>query len=205
VQRSATQLGRTETIELEHGRLLPPTLQVHVARIPLLSSGAETTPRSSDVDVDCQARLLGGAKVEVVALAQTAASLSADDYDERITKRMSEAGGVPAIISARAISLAVRSLGALVAPFPIPVLERLEHHYIGKYGLECCKRKLFRYRFVRSYTRHSGHGLARHALEHVDRPEGDLFPPLRRYALHDRRGDVPRACARQSCLNSDLG
>jgi maleate isomerase len=95
-------------------------LQVHVARISLLSSGAETTPRSSDVDVDYQARLLGGAKVEVVALAQTAASLSADDYDERITKRMSEAGGVPAIISARAISLAVRSLGALVAPLSDP-------------------------------------------------------------------------------------
>jgi maleate cis-trans isomerase len=76
----------------------------------------------------------------VVALAQTAASLSADDYDERITKPISEAAGVPAITSARAIGLAVRSLGAqrvaLVAPFPVPVLERLEHHYTTKYGLD---------------------------------------------------------------------
>ena len=75
-------------VEIEYGRLLPPTLQVHVARIPLLSRG------SDDIDVDYQARLLGSAKVEVVALAQTGATLSADDYDEQITKRMSEAAGV---------------------------------------------------------------------------------------------------------------
>ena len=76
----------------------------------------------------------------MVALAQTAASVSADDYDERVTKRMSDAAGVPAITSARAIGLAARALGArriaLVVPFPIPVLERLERHYTVKYGLE---------------------------------------------------------------------
>ena len=93
-------------VEMEYGRLLPPTLQVHVARIPLLNR------QSSDTDVDYQARLLGSAKVEVVALAQTGATLSPDDYDERITKRMSEAAGVPAVTSARAIGLAVRALGA---------------------------------------------------------------------------------------------
>jgi maleate cis-trans isomerase len=61
-------------VEIEYGRLLPMTLQVHVARIPLLSRG------SSDTDVDYQSRLLGTAKVEVVALAQTGATLSDDDY-----------------------------------------------------------------------------------------------------------------------------
>ena len=40
------------TVETEYGRLLPATLQVHVARIPLLSSGVEITPRSGDADVD---------------------------------------------------------------------------------------------------------------------------------------------------------
>jgi maleate cis-trans isomerase len=95
------------TIETEYGRLLPASLQAHVARIPLLSSGAEATPRSGDADVDYKARLLGHAEVEVVALMQTAASLSADDYDDRITKRMRDAAGVPAITSAKAIGLAV--------------------------------------------------------------------------------------------------
>jgi maleate cis-trans isomerase len=42
------------TVETEYGRLLPARLQVHIARIPLLSSGAETVPRSGDADVDYQ-------------------------------------------------------------------------------------------------------------------------------------------------------
>jgi maleate isomerase len=125
---SATMSSQTEfqiesLPEIEYSRLLPPALQVHVGRIPLLSSGAETTPRSGDADVDYQARLLGSAKVEVVALVQTGASLSSDDFDDRITKRMSKAAGMPAITSARAIGLAIRVLGArrvaLVTPFPI--------------------------------------------------------------------------------------
>ena len=91
-------------VEIEYSRVLPPTLQVHIARIPLLSTGVETTPRSGDADVDYQSRLLGDAKVEVVALAQTTASLSADDYDERVTRRINQAAGVPAITSARAMA-----------------------------------------------------------------------------------------------------
>ena len=88
------------TAEMEYGRL-PATLQADVARIPLLSSGAETTPRGGDADVDHQAGLLGDAKVAVVALAQTAASLPSDGFDDQIAKRMSEAAGAPAITSAR--------------------------------------------------------------------------------------------------------
>lgn len=165
-------------VETEYGRLLPATLQVHVARIPLLSSGAETTPRGGDADVDYQARLLGSAKVEVVALAQTAASLSTDDYDERVTKRMSEAAGVPAITSARAIGLAVRALGvrriALVAPFPIPVLERLERHYTGKYGLEVVASESFSGTDSVIYPT-LGQGMARDAIARTDRPEIEVF------------------------------
>jgi maleate isomerase len=166
------------TVETEYSGLLPATLQVHVARIPLLSSGAETTPRGGDADVEYQARLLGSAKVEVVALAQTAASLSADDYDERITKRMSEAAGVPAITSARAIGLAVRSLGArriaLVAPFPIPVLERLERHYTGKYGLEVVVSESFSGTDSVIYPT-LGQGLALDAIARTDRAEIEVF------------------------------
>lgn len=111
--------------------MLPPTLQVHVAGIPLLSRGCD------DTDVDYQAHLLGSANVEVVALAQTGATLSADHYDERIAKRMREA--------------AVRALGArriaLVSQYPIPVLERAKRHYTDKYGLEVVAfEKLFRRR-----------------------------------------------------------
>jgi maleate cis-trans isomerase len=166
------------TVETEYGRLLPPSLQVHVARIPLLSSGAETTPRGGDADVDYQARLLGSAKVEVVALAQTAAGLSSDDFDEQITKRMSEAAGVPAITSARAIGLAVRALGArriaLVSPYPIPVLELLKRHYTVKYGLEVVASETFSGTDSVTYPT-LGQGMARDAIAQTDRPEIEVF------------------------------
>lgn len=160
-------------VEIEYGRLLPPNLQVHVARIPLLSRGA-TIP----ADVDYQARLLGSAKIEVVALAQTGVSLTADDYDERITKLMSEAAGVPAVTSARAIGLAVRALGArriaLVSPFPIPVLEQAKSHYTGKYGLEVVALESFSGADSILYPTLAPDE-ARDAIARTDRPEIEAF------------------------------
>jgi maleate cis-trans isomerase len=158
--------------------LLPPSLQVHVARIPLLSSGAETTPRSGDAGVDYQARLLGSARVEVVALTQTAASLSSDDFDDRIIKRMSEAAHVPAITSARAIGLAVPALGAqriaLVTPFPVPALTRLASHYTNKYGLKVVASESFSDSDSELYPG-LGRELARDAIERTDRAEIEVF------------------------------
>src|SRR5262245_31050572 len=166
------------TVEIEYGRLLPPSLQVHVARIPLLSSGVEITPRGGDADVDYQSRLLGDAKVEVVALSQTAASLSSDDFDNRITKRMSAAAGVPAITSARAIGLAVRALGAqrvaLVTPFPVSVLERMAGHCTGKYGLEVVARESFSGSDSVAYPA-LGQELARDAIMRTNRPGVEVF------------------------------
>jgi len=66
------------TVEMEC-RLLPPTYQAHVGR--LMSNGGSFSP-SRDEDVDYQSRLLGTAKVEMVILAQTSASLFAEDYDD---------------------------------------------------------------------------------------------------------------------------
>jgi maleate cis-trans isomerase len=166
------------TVEIEYGRLLPPSLQVHVARIPLLSSGADTAPRGGEADVEYQACLLGSARVEVVALTQTAASLSSDDFDDRIIKRMSEAAHVPAITSARAIGLAVRALGAqrvaLVTPFPVPVLTRLASHYTGRYGLEVVAGESFSDGDSERYPG-LGQELARDAISRTDRPEIEVF------------------------------
>jgi maleate isomerase len=165
------------TVETEYGRLLPATLQVHIARIPLLSSGG-AQPRSGDADVDYQARLLGHAEVGVIALAQTAASLSADDYDDRITKRMSEAAGVPAITSAKAIGLAVRALGArriaLVAPFPLPTIDRLRHYYTANHGLEVVASESFSGTDSVVYPT-LAQSSARDAITRTDCPEIDMF------------------------------
>jgi maleate isomerase len=64
-----------------------------------------------DDDVIRQPKLLGDAKVEVITLAQTSASLFDDDYDARVKAQMSSNAGVPAVTSAEAIGEAVRALG----------------------------------------------------------------------------------------------
>ena len=118
------------TCEIEYCRL-PPSLQVHIGRLGKGDGG--TFSPSKDEDIDYQARLLGTAKVEVVSLAQTSASLFADDYDATATQRMSAAAGVPAVTSAQAIGQAVQALGmqriALVSPYSQPVIERARDYY----------------------------------------------------------------------------
>ena len=96
------------TCEIELCRL-PQDLQVHTAR---LGKGGNTPfSPSLDADVAYQSKLLGDARVEVIALAQTSASLFADDYDEVTVKRMTEASGVPSLTSAQAVGRALRALG----------------------------------------------------------------------------------------------
>src|SRR5215813_14721050 len=73
------------TCEIEFCRL-PADLQVHTARLGK-AKGSPFSP-SLDADVAYQAQLLGQARVEVIALAQTSASLFADDYDEVTIGRM---------------------------------------------------------------------------------------------------------------------
>src|SRR5271166_6258144 len=102
---------------------------------------------NTTVEIECrllpsayQARLLGTAKVELVILAQTSASLFADDYDEVVTRRMSEGAGVPAITSAQAVGRAVRALGvrriAIVSPYSEEVNQRASRYFAAKHGLE---------------------------------------------------------------------
>jgi maleate cis-trans isomerase len=164
------------TVEIEYNRLLPPTLQVHVGR--LLSSGGGPFSPSRDEDIDYQARLLGTAKVEVLSLAQTSASLFAENYDGNVTQRMSKAAGVPAITSAQAIGEAARALGArriaLVSPYAQAVLERARHYYHSKYGLEVLALEGFA--ATDSYMIGKlGPENARDAFARIDRPEIDVL------------------------------
>ena len=124
------------TCEIEFCRL-PADLQVHTAR---LGKGGNTPfSPSLDADVAYQSKLLGDARVEVIALAQTSASLFADDYDAVTVKRMTEASGVPALTSAQAIGRALRALGtlriAMATPYSQDAIERAKHYYQTKYGM----------------------------------------------------------------------
>ena len=126
------------TVELE-SRLLPAAYQAHIGRL-MTSAPGRTFQPSRDEDVDYQSRLLGTARVELVILAQTSASLFADDYDEVSTRRLSAGGGVPAITSAQAVGRAVRALGArriaIVSPYSDEVNQRAGRYFASKHGLE---------------------------------------------------------------------
>jgi maleate isomerase len=125
------------TVEIEYNRLLPAEYQAHVGR--LKSSGGTPFAPSIDAEVDYQAKLLGTAKVEVICLSQTSASLFTDDYDESVVRRMSEGAGVPAVTSAQAIGQAVQALGAsriaLASPYSQEVIERAKRYFETKFGL----------------------------------------------------------------------
>ncbi len=126
------------TVEIEYTRHLPATLQFHTGR---LGKGSNTPfSASRDEDVIYQSKMLGDAKVEVVALAQTSASLFDDDYDAKAKALMSRNAGVPAVTSAEAIGEAVRALGAkrvgIVTPYSNQVIESAKRYYERKYGLQ---------------------------------------------------------------------
>ena len=127
------------TVEAELSRL-PHGYQPHFARLLTSTPGHPFAP-SRDEDIDYQSKLLGTAKVEMVILIQTSASLFSDDYDESVTRRMSAAaGGVPAITSADAIGRALRALGArrvgLVSPYSEEVNARARRYFTRKHGLD---------------------------------------------------------------------
>jgi arylmalonate decarboxylase len=163
-------------VEIEYSHLLPSSLQFHVGR--LLTSGTGPFSPSKDDDIDYQSRLLGTAKVEVISLAQTSASLFADDYDANVIRRMSAAAGVPAITSAQAVGQAVRALGvkriALVSPYSQPVIERAKHYYESRFALSVVALEGFA--ATDSYMIGKlGPENARDAFARIDRPEIECY------------------------------
>ena len=165
------------TVEAEYGRLLPPEYQAHVGRLLSSTPGRPFAP-SRDEDIDYQATLLGTAKVELVMLIQTSASLFADDYDDDVTRRMSAAAGVPAITSAQAVGRSLRALGArrigLVSPYSAEVSERARRYFTGVHGLDVAALEGFA--ATDSYAiGQLGPENARDAFARMDRPDIDAF------------------------------
>ncbi|OLC94880.1 MAG: hypothetical protein AUJ05_05315 [Candidatus Rokubacteria bacterium 13_1_40CM_3_69_38] len=182
------------TVEMEC-RLLPTTYQAHFGR--LMSSGAGSFSPSRDEDIDYQSRLLGTARVEMVILAQTSASLFAEDYDDVVTKRMGVGAGVPAITSAQAVGRAVRALGArrvaIVSPYSDAVNERAARYFKTKYGLDTIALEGFR--------------ATDDAFARIDRPEievfvvpGGNFPTMSSVASWEREFKKPVVTTNQASI-----
>src|SRR5262249_23535297 len=193
------------TVEIEC-RLLPATYQAHVGR--LLSSGGGRSSPTRDGALAFKRRLLGPAKVERLILAETSASLFADDYDDVVTKRMSSGAGVPAITSAQAVGRAVRALGArrvaIVSPYSDVVNERASRYFKAKHGLETVALEGFGATDAYAIGK-LGPQNARDAFARIDRPEvevfvvpGGSFPTMASIAAWEREFKKPVVTTNQA-------
>jgi maleate isomerase len=196
------------TVEVEFTRLLPTDLQVHVGR---LGKGGNTPfSPSLDADVAYQAKLLGTAKVEVIALAQTSASLFSDDYDQRTIQAMQDAAGVPALTSAVAIGRAVHALGAqsiaLVSPYSADVINRAKRYYETRHGLRVLAMEPFGATDAYAIG-NLGPENARDAFARINRPEievlvvpGGNFPTMAHIPQWEQEFGKPVIATNQAAL-----
>jgi arylmalonate decarboxylase len=198
------------TGEIEYSRLLPEGWQAHYAR--MATSSANKTPFSPprDEDVDYQAKMLGNARVEIVFLLQTSASLFAEGYCADVSRRISAAAGVPAFTSAMAIGEAMQSLGtkrvALVSPYSEPVNASAKRYFEGKYGLSVVALEGFA--ATDSYAiGQLGPENAREAFGRIDRPEieafvvpGGNFPTMAHIAEWEREFQKPVVTTNQAAF-----
>ncbi len=195
------------TCEIEFCRL-PPELQVHTAR---LGKGGKTPfSPSLDADVAYQSKLLGEARVEVIALAQTSTSLFADDYDEVTVKRMTEASGAPSLTSAQAIGRALQALGtlriAMATPYSEEVIARAKRYYETKYGATVVASESLGATDSYAIGKMDA-GAAQAALGRVDRPDVDAlvvpggnFPTMDWVAAWERQFGKPVITTNQATL-----
>lgn len=201
------------TVEIEYTRHLPATLQFHTGR---LGKGGNTPffP-SRDEDVIYQSKLLGDAKVEVVALAQTSASLFDDDYDAKVKALMSQNAGVPGLTSAEAIGEAVVVLGmrrvGIVTPYSTQVIENAKRYYERKYGLQVVGMEGFGATDAYAIGKLDAN-MAFEGLRRVDTPAievlivpGGNFPTMPWIAVWERALGKPVITTNQATLWGALG
>jgi maleate cis-trans isomerase len=196
------------TVEAELARL-PAGYQAHFARVMTTTPGRPFAP-GRDEDIDHQSKLLGTARVEMVILMQTSASLFAEDYDETVTRRMSAAAGVPAVTSAQAMGRALRALGArrigLVSPYSEEVNARARRYFTVRHGLEVAV--LDGFAATDSYAiGRLGPENARDAFARIDRPEieafavpGANFPTMASIAAWEREFGKPVVSSTQASV-----
>jgi maleate isomerase len=195
------------TCEIEFCRL-PPQLQVHIARLG--KGGSTPFSPSLDSDIAYQSKLLGDARVEVIALAQTSASLFTDNYDEVTVKRMTEASGVPSLTSAQAVGRALRALGtqrvAMATPYSEEVIARVKRYYETNYGVTVVASESLG--ATNSYAiGQMDAGVAQTAFSRIDRPDidalvvpGGNFPTMDWIASWERQFGKPVITTNQATL-----
>lgn len=201
------------TVEIEYTRHLPATLQFHIGRC----GKAANTPFSPSLDADVirQSKLLGDAKVEVITLAQTSASLFDDDYDATVKAQMVSNAGVPAVTSAEAIGEAVRALGikciGIVTPYSTEVIQRAKRYFETRYRLQVVGMEGFGATDAYAIGKLDAN-IAFEGLRRVDTPEigalvvpGGNFPTMPWIAEWERTLGKPVITTNQATLWAALG
>ncbi len=195
------------TNEIEYGRLAP-ELQVHTGR---LGKGGDTPfSPSLDADVAYQAKLLGDARVEVIMLAQTSASLFADDYDAVTVKRMTDASGVPSLTSAQAVGRALNALKAsrvaMATPYSDEVIGRARRYFETKYGIAVVAAESLGATNAYAIGKMDA-AMVEAAFRRIDRPDvealmvpGGNFPTMDRIAGWERQFGKPVITTNQAAL-----
>jgi maleate cis-trans isomerase len=159
--------------------------------------------------------MLGSARVEVICLAQTSASLFDDDYDAVTKRRMTEGAGVPSLTSAEAIGQAVQALGArriaLVSPYSQEVSGRAQQYFERRYGLEVVAMEGFGATDSYAISALSADN-ATEAFARLDRPEVDIlvvpggnFPTMHCIAEWERQFHKPVITTNQAALWAVMG
>ena len=201
------------TVEIEYTRLLPEGLQGHYGRLG--KDGNTPFSPSLVADVVYQSQLLGQAKVEAVALAQTSASLFSDDYDAVTERQMRDGSGAPAVTSAVAVGQAVRALGArriaVITPYSAEVIARAKRYFEIQHGLEVVAMEGFN--AADAYMIGGlGPEHARDAFRRVDRAEievlvvpGGNFPTMRHVAAWEAEFGKPVITTNGAALWAMLG
>lgn len=200
------------TVEIEYSHLLPAeVLQAHYGRMMSSNHGASPFASPLDADVDYQAKLLGTARVEIIALIQTSACLFKDDYDETTCARITaHSGGIPALTSAMAIGEALRALGArhvaLVSPYSEEVNTRAGHYFESRHDLKIVALEGFAAKDSYMIGK-LGPENARDAFRRIDRPEieafvvpGGNFPTMKSIAEWEREFDKPVVTTNQATI-----
>lgn len=196
------------TCEMEFCRL-PPELQVHTARL----GKRDSSPFSPglDADVAYQSKMLGAAKVEVIAMAQTSASLFSDDYDAVTVKRMTEAaGGIASLTSAQAIGRALHALGvkriAFATPYSEDAIARAKRYYETKYAITVVAAQSLGATDAYAIGKMDA-GMADAAFARIDRPEvealvvpGGNFPTMDWIAPWEKKFGKPVITTNQATL-----
>jgi maleate isomerase len=117
--------SRGWTVEHEWPRMLPRGVSYLVARIPLEATTPEELLKMGEHAID-GAKLLASASVDLICYGCTVETiLQGIEYDEKLTKALQEATGIPAKTMARAVVEALREVKAQKVAVVTPYIEEI--------------------------------------------------------------------------------